>query len=106
MNGLGSRRGNSGTIFQLMQNGPQNGTSAQGTTATISDVHRLAVMMSDHESSEMAQSHERTQRMLAEHDAQMEARHAAARALAADQGATRAEAQARARNRFYMALGI
>jgi hypothetical protein len=63
-------------------------------------------MMSHHESDEMAQSHERTRRMLAEHDAQMEARHAAARAIAVDQDATRAAAQARARNRLHMALGI
>ena len=109
MNGPGSRRGNSGAHLRLMQIDHQNGTSAQGTTTTtttISDAHRLAVLMSDNESSELAQSHERLRRMLAEHDAQMEARFAAARALAADQDATRAAAQARARNRLYMALGL
>ena len=89
----------------------QHGTSAQpttSTTTTLNEAHRLAVLMSDNdiESSEMVQSHERTRRMLAEHDAQMESRFAVARALAADQDATRAAAQARARQRLYMALGL
>ena len=82
----------------------QHGTST--TTTTLSDAHRLAVLMSDNDSAEMARSHERTRRMLAEHDAKMEARYAAARALAVDQDATRAAAQARARQRLYMALGL
>ena len=104
LGGPGSRRGNSGALLRLMQNGHLNGTST--TTTTLSDAHRLAVLMSDIESSELAQSHERLRRMLAEHDAQMEARFAAARVLAADQDATRAAAQVRARNRLHMALGI
>ena len=100
LGGPGSRRGNSGALLRLMQ----HGTST--TTTTLSDAHRLAVLMSDNDSAEMARSHERTRRMLAEHDAQMEARYAAARALAVDQDATRAAAQARARQRLYMALGL
>ena len=100
--GPGSRRGNSGALLRLMQ--MQNPPST--TTTTLSDAHRLAVLMSDNDSAELARSHERTRRMLAEHDAQMEARYAAARALAVDQDAARAAAQARARQRLYMALGL
>ena len=102
LGGPGSRRGNSGALLQLMQ--MQNGSST--TTTTLGDTHRLAVLMAENDSAEMTRSHEQTRRMLAEHDAQMEARYAAARALAVDQDATRAAAQARARQRLYMALGL